>query len=396
MARVLLAWELGGGIGHLVRLLPVAAALVKRGHRVFAAVKDLLRAQAVLGQETVSYLQAPTRARPVANHIERPLNFAHILHNIGFDDPGELRVMSEAWRNLYALVEPDLVVFDHSPTALLAARGLEIKRIVVGSGFFCPPDAHPLPNLRPWLTVDADRLRADEERIFGRMNRLLAGWGQDPLERILQLYSQVDETILTTFSELDHYPQRRGARYWGAWTRLAGKQPQWPDGQGKKVYAYLKQFPGLVPLLKLLKESGHPTIIYMSSVPGELREALKSPTLRSETEPLNLDAVGRQCDLAILNGGHGTTISMLMAGKPTMQIPIYLEQVILTNRVVEFGAGLGATNNRPEYFPGTFRKLLDWDRYSQAARQFASRYADFDPEQQTNRIVDRMEEILRR
>ena len=34
MARILLAWELGGGLGHVTRLEPLARELVRQGHDV--------------------------------------------------------------------------------------------------------------------------------------------------------------------------------------------------------------------------------------------------------------------------------------------------------------------------------------------------------------------------
>ncbi len=42
MSTILFAWELGGGLGHLVQLRPPAEALAARGHRVLAAVRPRL------------------------------------------------------------------------------------------------------------------------------------------------------------------------------------------------------------------------------------------------------------------------------------------------------------------------------------------------------------------
>jgi hypothetical protein len=37
---ILFCWELGGGLGHLMQMLPLADDLVKSGHRVFVALRD--------------------------------------------------------------------------------------------------------------------------------------------------------------------------------------------------------------------------------------------------------------------------------------------------------------------------------------------------------------------
>jgi hypothetical protein len=54
MATVLLTWELGAGIGHLMNLRPIGEELVKRGHRVIAAVRFLSRAQEILGSAGIT------------------------------------------------------------------------------------------------------------------------------------------------------------------------------------------------------------------------------------------------------------------------------------------------------------------------------------------------------
>ena len=38
-----------------------------------------------------------------------------------------------------------------------------------------------------------------------------------------------------------------------------------------------------------------------------------------------------QCDVAVLNGGHGVTSQMLLAGKPVLEIPLAMEQRLLTS-----------------------------------------------------------------
>jgi hypothetical protein len=46
MSTILLTWESGGGLGHLLQMMPLATALVKRGHRVHVALRNLSSAAA--------------------------------------------------------------------------------------------------------------------------------------------------------------------------------------------------------------------------------------------------------------------------------------------------------------------------------------------------------------
>ncbi|MCY2952197.1 MAG: hypothetical protein NTU53_09505 [Planctomycetota bacterium] len=395
MANILLAWELGGGLGHIMQLLPLAEGLAKRGHRVFAALKDLSHAKAVFGN-TVSCLQAPMRTRSVPDRFRPPVTFGHILHGVGFGDAREMTALGEAWRNLYEFTRPEVIIFDHSPTALLAARGFSAKRITIGSGFCCPPDTHPLANLRPWLASDSERLRQDEDRILANSNEALGDWGQEPLDHIGQIYSEVDECFLVTFKELDHFPGRGEARYWGAWTQGGGKSPEWPKGGGRKIFGYLKPNPAMPQILKSLSDLGHSTIIFVDGVPAKAQQQYSTATLRLECQPLDLKQVGRQCDVAILNAGHGGTVSMLMAGKPVLQLPIYLEQGLLARAVCQMGAGQEASLKRPETITQKLQIMLRTDQYQEAAEAFSTRYADFQAQGQIDAMLGRVEELARR
>ncbi len=394
MAKVLLAWELGAGLGHLMSILPFARELCRQGHQVFLALKDLSQAEKVFAGLDVSYLQAPTQTRTASYQILPPMTFGHILHNIGFGDARELRTRVEAWRHVYQYVKPDLIVFDHSPTAMLAAAGVGAKRVLIGTGFAWPVDESPLRSLRPWMRCDIGQLQADEDRVLQNVNQVLAFWRQPPLARLSQLYYHIEESFLLTAKEMDAYPDRQGASYWGALPFKGGKHPVWPEGAGKRIYAYLNPFPALPNLLSLLRELRSPTLVYMVTVNPRLRQRFESPTLRFETEPLNLPLTLAECDLAVLNGSHSTASSILLAGKPALHVPVHLEQWMNASRVANLGAGLVAPARSPERIAIQLMKLLNSNQYTSAAAQVAARYAGFDPQRQIAGIMARIEELL--
>lgn len=395
MANILLAWELGGGLGHLSALRPVAAGLVARGHRVFAALRDLSSAARMFAGTEVSFLQAPFRSRRGGVVINPLRTFPHILLCNGFADPGELQAMADAWRNLYDYVQPDLIVFDHSPTALLAAQSCPARRALIGTGFCAPADVCPMPDLRPWLPDDSERMRKAEQHALDNANRVLQRWGTAALERISQLYGDVDENFLMSVAELDTYrPGRNGQTYWGSWPDAGGVAPEWPAGDGKRVFAYLKPFPALPQLLALLIELRQPALLYIDGIDPRMARRFQSPTLRFERRPVDLRQVAQQCDLAILNGTHGTTVSMLLAGRPLLEIPLYLEQGLNSRAVERLGAGLTAAPNRPEQIAVKLMRLLGSDEYATAARRFAAGHGDLVPDQQVERMLLRIEELL--
>lgn len=173
---VFIAWELGGGLGHLVRALPLVQRFRQRGYRVSLAARDLSRVARIFGRLEVRCFQAPVKTTRAENRVETPRSFAHILHNGGYGDDVELRGLAEAWWNLFEAVRPGLLLCDHSPTALLAAAGMGFRTATPGTGLCCTPGSDPFPDFRLWLP-DEDQRRRDEDAVLGRVNRLLESWG---------------------------------------------------------------------------------------------------------------------------------------------------------------------------------------------------------------------------
>jgi hypothetical protein len=235
MPTILFTWELGAGLGHLMRLAPLAHALVARGFRVYAALRDLNMAAGIF-DPAVMLLPAPYRIvmSPPSRAAD---NFADVIAEITFADDGVLTSYAGAWRNVFELVKPDLIVFDHSPTALLAARGLAARKVVIGNGFLVPPAGDIFPPLRPWDSPDVEEVGRREDVLVGRANRVIEKWRAKPLARLGDLYADVDDTFLTTFRELDPYARPRGTRYRGEDSAGGGDAPDWPVGEGQRIFA---------------------------------------------------------------------------------------------------------------------------------------------------------------
>jgi hypothetical protein len=202
--------------------------------------------------------------------------YADLLHNIGFARVEDLRILTRAWRTLFALARPGFVLCDHSPTALLAPGLDEIPCATIGTGFCCLPVGERLTELRPWLRNKhpqpgplPSREREDaeggvEERVLANVNEIRAAHGKAPWERLGQLYSSAADSFLTTFEELDHFARERamslvrvptsgGARpaevgtpkgtYRGVWESEQGEAFVWPSDKGPRVFFYTHRFP---------------------------------------------------------------------------------------------------------------------------------------------------------
>jgi UDP:flavonoid glycosyltransferase YjiC (YdhE family) len=116
--------------------------------------------------------------------------------------------------------------------------------------------------------------------------------------------------------------------------------------------------------------------------------------LRFVPRPVNLDEAGGSCDLAILNATHGTTAAILLAGKPSLQIPLFLEQQLTADNVVRMGTGLIAESNQPNRVVEQLDRLLANDQYGQRAQEFRRHYDGYDRLAQIEEMVKRIERLL--
>lgn len=394
MARILFTWELGGGMGHVAPYLPLIEGLRQQGHTVAFVLRNLKFAESVLGVRGIPYFQAPVMLGNTPPEINPAHTFAQILNNVGYVDTDLLTGLTRAWRQLFESYKPDVILYDHSPTALLASRHLPCKKVVFGTGFFIPPNVDGIPILRDKPKPDPKALLADEKRILGNINQVLQRVGGPVIDRISQLY-EADEQVLLTFREIDHFKvrQKQDVCYWGISRPNSGIDPVWPDAEGKRIYAYLKPFKTLPNLLQNLKDLRVPTLIYAPEVDKNIITKFASPMIRFARKPLDLNKVAASCDIAITNANHATVVTLLLAGIPQLLLPIQLEQSIVAHNIEQLGAGLSALHLRPDGMVAKLKALLNEPRYGEAARAFAAKYSAFDADKMEQFLLDRVLEL---
>ena len=369
MLKVLLAWELGADYGHVMRFATLARELVQRGHEPVLVLKDLTHAEALLGSQRLTVLQAPLWLGDVSG-LPPPASFAETLLRLGFLHPGALTGLCRAWRSLIALCKPDVLVCDHAPTALLATRGLGLARINMGDGFAVPPRARPMPIYRPWRPEPPARVAQAEQHTLNGANVALANLGQPPLRCLAELL-EVDDEIIASFAEFDHYPGRQGARYAGPLPNPPqGVAPQWPLVDGPRVFAYLK--PGardFEPVLKALQGLDVAAVVHAPGVSTALQHRYLAANIRFSEQPLRMDDVCRECDIGICHAGTGTVQALVTAGKPVLLLPQHVEQMMTARAVLTLGAGLVVDGEKPAPdLRRLIKRLIDEPAFAAAAR----------------------------
>lgn len=389
MAHIHLCWELGGGLGHAGRLKMLAQALLARGHRVTLSLRDLMHTHALLADLDVPKLQAPVWLHETVG-LPPSASLAEILFRCGYLEPSALRGMVAGWRDMFSLLQPDLLVADYAPTALLAARSMGLRSASVGNGFNSPPADEPLAALQP---VPAARLAASEARMLATANAVLAESGAAPYAQAAQVFLG-ELPLLCTWPELDHH--RRADAQWLGPNFVSGDgiAPYWPEGEGPRVYAYLKaSHAAHGAVLQALVEEGCRVLAYVPEVAAGAQPPVYSERIVYADGPLALDATLAVADLCVCHAGEATLAQSLLAGVPLLMVPSHTEQFLMARNVALSGAGYNAATV-PGDWRALVRRLLNDASYRDAARAFAARHQGFNQQRMNEQLAIMLEQHL--
>lgn len=395
MSHIVFAWELGAGYGHISGFKPLLDRFAGRGHRVTMILRETKNAARILGDSPVDLLSAPNLNYGKSQQAPT-VNYADILLRCGFDSVQRLHARVEAWLQRFRESSPDLLVVDHAPTALVAARILNIPTTLFGSGFFSPPRVAPMPCLTPWLNPQPDFLWQLEHQVLGTINRVLELYDTRALTALYQLF-EVDEDFLCTLPELDHYVGRPEAAYWGPRFSLdSGECVPWPQAPGKRVFVYVSgQYKHLPALAAALGQSEASVLVHCRDQDKTVAELFTAADCVYSRAPVNMRHVTENAELVVCHGGHGTIAAALLGGIPLLLLPTQLEQLLPSIKLRDFGL---ATFVDPAGAPGAVRQALEEALRNEAAIQNAQRfkhhYAGFDPDEQLEEIVLACEEII--
>lgn len=378
MARVLIAWELGEALGHLARCARLAQGLRAGGHSVVLALKDLRMPLARLGLSEVPCLQAPQPPARRAASAAQPASYAGVLLASGLGDEPGLVARLQGWQGLIALVQPDVLVADHAPVALLAAAANGVPHLAIGNGFALPPPADPWPSIRPWSAPAPAACRREEEALDRAVAKSLAAIGCRAPARLRDCFGPQD--VLDTFEELDAFSGRNGAHYVGPLGALPGARPlRWQGTGEQRVVAYLRPgVPGFAPMMAALAASDAEVVCVAPGLAPADAQRWASPRMRIALGAVQLDRLLDRASLAIGYGSGAFSAQALVAGVPVLALPRHAEQRLLAGRLEALGAGRCIHPRTPDdAWAGLLQQAMQDEGLRTAAKAFAARYPDW-------------------
>lgn len=382
MARVLFTTELASNPSDLRTLRGMAIAAARVGHVVFVALPDVELGHRLFARTRVTVLASPAQVRRVPNPVRNAAGFAGLLHNAGFALVPRLAARFASWRTLFMMVKPNTLVAYRSPTALLAARGTNIRTVLAdGSGALTPPGTEPLPLLRPWAKPDAEKVAAAEKALLERCNAVLKGFKAPPMKSLGELFAAT-ATAFATFNDLDPFGRRAVIYLGGPKPTEAkdGTDPAFPEGKGSKVFAMVRSTRGAEKILEGLKASGQRVLAMVPRLPKEIADKFAGSNVALASGKFDVARAIAASDAVVVHGAHGSVIGALRHGKPVLMLPLNTEHRLVGMRVVEQGVGLMPDSLADDAIGAALTRLTGEPAFAKAAADFAKR-AEAPPKQ---------------
>ena len=393
MTRVAL-FPLGAGhvLAHPGACRTIAAELAARGHEAVLLYGGLER----------ELIDDGVRIEPIAEVERSRLDARSVARAFGGRE--DLARLVEADRDALERLRPDVAVVDCRISASIACEVAGVPAVSVVHFLRSTPYRAPEPLPRSlrrrarvrraartlrWM-LDRDPLGLVTFTRIAAETR--AAFGLDPG----RLMFDGDLVACTTTPLLD--PSSRLPPHWRyvgpvTWSAPATGEP--PRRGGRPLVYVTQGSTGSAATLRRtvreLAEEQVDVLVTTASLcePAEL-EALAANVRAERFLP------GRACmeaaDVAVVHGGHLTTIEAHAAGTPVVVVPHGFDQFVWANRAERLGTGLAV---RPPSLPGAIRRavlrVLGRDRYRRAAAPIAEDLRWWDG---PANVADLVEELL--
>jgi UDP-N-acetylglucosamine transferase subunit ALG13 len=336
---VLLAWELGGGLGHARRLLAIALALHRQGWRPIVAAREVWACAAEYRHADVPLIQAPLHRglSPAEGARFQARSFADMVAACGYRRVEELYAVVSAWDRLIDMIQPSVIIADYSPLLSLAAHG-RVPLVAIGDGFVLPPPHLPqMPLLRP----DGAPI-AEESQLLANAAVVQRGRGL-AVPRSLPAVIGGQAHVVCTYPETDIYA---GQRQQPASGPIGSSPPRVAPPAGGAIFAYLAADEPRVPeLLRMIVGMGFSIEAFLRGAPDQMKQALRASGMSVHDEPPPLAEVAERASLVIHHAGIGTIETCLALGRPQLLLPRHLEQSLNASTAVRLGTALSLSRS---------------------------------------------------
>ncbi len=320
MPGALLAWEGGSGRGHIVTLRRIAEAIGDR-FTFDAALRDLTFKDELAG--ICDAVQGPwlpySSDYRKANGNPSAATWGETMGDVGFRRPEILRESIGWWQGVMRECDISLLVADNAPCALLAARGLGIPSVGVGTGYLLPP---PGMETFPVLLPRHSTRIYDEAEILDTINSVIPEFGVPKIDRLPGVYACSDQ-LAFSLDMLDPYTEWRADPLLPP---ITGGTVE-PAPGGDEIFVYFSTTENSDPkLMRAIGDLGVPVRVFIPGMDESVADDLARRGVHVERSPVPVDLVAKRSRLLVNAAQHGTLCLGLGAGIPQVSVPQQREQ----------------------------------------------------------------------
>lgn len=397
MAKIIVAWEYGSGMGHVSLMKPLLARLVALGHEVTCYFRDISVTKPIWENQPYTVKQAPYLNLKKSLEGKTIHTLADIFAYTELSDLARLCKLADIWQKIMQEEKPDLIICEFAFTLSLTMLG-RCPIITLGSGYTLPPPGRSLPNVRPSVDV-VNPLSANHETLaLLTFNTIREHVKLPPLGYLSDVFGGV-ASFVCTFPEIDCYAKYRSSPAIGSLNARPPEEIIHPKDKLRRGYFYLNgQDKRLIDLLEQIKLTGQMCEGFIRELQDEDRERLKAPNFLVHDAPQHMEEVLRRSTLLIHHGGIGSTEMALIHGVPQMILSRHLEQRVTGECLSHFlhvGHNVHTSNfGNQSLLYKTLLQAFQTPQFGIAAyklaKQLAVRY-DLDP---CDQVVEAVEQVL--
>lgn len=363
---VLLAWEMGGGLGHAGRLLVLAQRLQAAGWSPVVAARDPTRMGKAYAEACIPVIAAPPHQSCFSGSGRfKVSSFADMMGVAGYANVEQLAKTIADWDQLLGAYQPQLVIADFSPLLSLAVFD-RVPLIAIGDGFVVPPAEADgaFPSLGTGSPVWAPEQLLDHAR---QVQRLMRRTEPDSLHRIVS----GDGQVVSILPELDIYHEIRAVSAAGPWQPIE-QPPGLPEKAAIHVYLNM-QVSESFPLLQAIMMSGLSGSCFLPGASPSLRAQMSARGFQVYSEVPLLTDVLNNASTFIHHGGIGSLETAALMGRAQIILPGHREQVLNMHRVIKSLPGVVGVPPRmtADRLQQGIPDLLNNPIFAHKAQQFA-------------------------
>lgn len=365
--------EMGDDLGHLTNFYPLIIQLCNRGFTPYCIVKNLQKTTDFNWPEQVVFLQAPIY---LSVQPSTPVySFSDILLYKGYKSVNGITCLASAWNRLYKLIKPACVIFDHSPTALLALKQYSLPKFIYSNGFVTLPVDSPSLNLRSGNVLPANDPLNTSQQVIDIINEYLINHQEHKINTIGELY-QSSQTVLIGYKDLDMYRTYRKNESYISFSNsdFGFDDPTTStDLNDSYVFAYIKyKAPHSEIAIKTLKELNIKGICYYAGISKEQAKELSTENFLITNKPISIHKIIHQVKAIICHAGKGLVNNAIGYGLPMILMPTQLEQRWTTKTLEKKQCAVGIYREDDDSFAvEKIKKFFSNNHYEDYAKSLA-------------------------